>query len=181
MPAADGEGERRPHLLVFCRGMTMTLHLEEGCTRVIGRSADADLTVPDHLVSRRHLEVRMRDGRVTIADLASANGTRLNGARVDASAQLAPGDVVSIGVTQISMQLAARATRPGPILDADALAQRLEAEIERSIRYGRPLTLLVVDGAAEAELAGELAVGLRGMDQLGRRAGGGLAAVLPEL
>src|SRR5688572_22859882 len=175
--------DRRPHLLVFCQGMTLTLHLEEGCTRVIGRSPVVDLTVADPLVSRRHLEVRLRDGRIVITDLDSANGTRLNGVRLDGAATLTPDDVVSIGNTQVALQLSARVVRPGPLLDAEALGHRLEAEMERSIRYGRPLTLLLLAcaGADEAELGHELGAGLRGMDQLGHRAGGGLAVVLPEL
>ena len=48
---------------------------------MVGRGQDADLLVPDPALSRRHLRVRDRGGRVRIQDLRSVNGTRLRPAR----------------------------------------------------------------------------------------------------
>ncbi len=49
---------------------------------VIGRSRECDLQVTDGSVSRRHLRISLADGRCILQDLASANGTFLNGVRV---------------------------------------------------------------------------------------------------
>lgn len=50
----------------------------------------------DVTVSRKHAEFRRSEGRFTVTDLASLNGTYLNGERVD-SAPLTDGDEVQVG------------------------------------------------------------------------------------
>ena len=49
---------------------------------IIGRQ-DSDLLLDDPQVSRRHAVVRAVDGELEVEDLGSANGTFVNGARVD--------------------------------------------------------------------------------------------------
>jgi hypothetical protein len=51
----------------------------------------------DPSVSRRHAAIEMRDGRMTLLDLSSTNGTYLNGTRIHGAAALHVGDVVSFG------------------------------------------------------------------------------------
>ncbi len=63
----------------------------------IGRAPDNDLVLADLSVSRYHAELRNSGaGRYEIADLGSANGTFVNGARVSA-VTLTERDVVGIG------------------------------------------------------------------------------------
>ncbi|WP_147918245.1 FtsK/SpoIIIE domain-containing protein [Ruania zhangjianzhongii] len=57
---------------------------------VVGRGEDADLPLPDPALSRRHLRVRDRGGRVRIQDLRSVNGTRLRLARGQPAAGAPP-------------------------------------------------------------------------------------------
>ncbi len=61
-----------------------------------GRTPEAPVPVASHLASRRHAEVRVENGAPVLRDLQSANGTRVNGARIHAHA-LAVGDVIEIG------------------------------------------------------------------------------------
>lgn len=63
------------------------------CT--IGRK-NCDLILADRLVSRRHAELKMVDNRLLIEDLASTNGTKVNGKKVTRE-WLAPNDLISIG------------------------------------------------------------------------------------
>ena len=69
---------------------------------IIGRGDDCDITVPDQKVSRRHAAVeRHADGRVSLVDLDSSNGTFLNGRRVESAeiegrAQIQVGDTVLV-------------------------------------------------------------------------------------
>jgi predicted component of type VI protein secretion system len=48
----------------------------------IGRSQDADLTIPHPMISRRHCEVFEADGLLMVRDLGSLNGTMIGGRRV---------------------------------------------------------------------------------------------------
>ena len=67
----------------------------------IGRSALCDVVLQDSLVSRVHcLLRRSAKGGLTLEDLNSANGTSVNGERID-HARLKPGDLIVMGKTEI--------------------------------------------------------------------------------
>jgi len=68
---------------------------------VIGRGANADFPLDDQAVSSRHcqLEIHNKD-KMTIKDLASANGTRLNGRFVSA-VKIRDSDVIQVGAHQL--------------------------------------------------------------------------------
>ena len=73
---------------------------------LIGRVAPEDdgRLGEDPEISRRHARVsRGGDGRLTIEDLASANGTFVNGERIAAPRTLGPGDVVRMGRTVLEV------------------------------------------------------------------------------
>ena len=65
----------------------------------IGRSAECDIVIGTHSVSRRHATIRQSDGRFVIQDEGSLNGVFVNGERVDRR-ELEPGDSVTIGESQ---------------------------------------------------------------------------------
>jgi class 3 adenylate cyclase len=67
-----------------------------------GRECDGILLEDDE-ASRRHLELRARGGRVWASDLGSTNGTTLNGTSVDGEVELAAGDVLVAGATEIRL------------------------------------------------------------------------------
>ena len=62
----------------------------------VGRSQDNDVVVGDLLASRSHAEIFIGRGGVEIVDLESANGTFVNGTRVERS-MVTEGDVIAIG------------------------------------------------------------------------------------
>src|SRR3954449_9540543 len=70
---------------------------------VVGR-VDADVTIDDPLVSRRHAVVRLAPDAVEIEDLGSLNGTWVNGAGLDAPRRLDPGDTVQIGGSSFQVE-----------------------------------------------------------------------------
>lgn len=74
----------------------------------IGRSARADLCIPDAFASRLHAEVRQEGDNFWLVDLGSANGTRLNGTPVTTTLPLASGGEIQIGETRIEFQSDAR-------------------------------------------------------------------------
>ncbi len=63
---------------------------------VLGRGSRCDVVINEPSVSRRHARLSHRDGVWVIRDLASTNGTAVNGVRVGRSA-LRPGDVLTLG------------------------------------------------------------------------------------
>ena len=63
----------------------------------IGRAPDDDIIVADLGVSKHHAELRRSpDGRYSITDLGSHNGTYVNGTRVSQQ-ELNEGDIIAIG------------------------------------------------------------------------------------
>jgi pSer/pThr/pTyr-binding forkhead associated (FHA) protein/tRNA A-37 threonylcarbamoyl transferase component Bud32 len=92
------------------------LRVTEGKARGARLSVDADLLIgrmasddegrlgEDAEISRRHAYVsRGSDGRLTIEDLGSANGTFVNDERIDAPVTLEAGDVVRVGKTVLEV------------------------------------------------------------------------------
>ena len=71
---------------------------------VIGR-ADADLTIDDSELSRRHVVLRPVDGGVEIQDLNSTNGTLVNGERISAPVTVASGASIELGDTRIAVEV----------------------------------------------------------------------------
>ena len=61
-----------------------------------GRHPNAEIFLDDVTVSRKHAEFRRDATGFTVTDLASLNGTYLNGSRVD-TARLSDGDEVQVG------------------------------------------------------------------------------------
>ena len=74
---------------------------------VIGRGSDADITVDDTGISRRHVEILWDGTRAQVNDLGSTNGSKLNGNPV-AKAPLPPDSVIDIGRTRIVFRVLAQ-------------------------------------------------------------------------
>lgn len=68
-----------------------------GPKHLIGRGPDCDIRLDDPLVSARHARVTRNGDRFSIEDLASRNGTRVNGQRIDQSTTLFSGDRIEFG------------------------------------------------------------------------------------
>lgn len=72
-----------------------------GSVRTIGRATGADFIIDAALVSRVHCRLTsLPDGGLEVRDLASTNGTFLNGKRVAAS-RLADGDRLRVGRVEL--------------------------------------------------------------------------------
>lgn len=71
---------------------------------VIGRTPPAQVVIEDDSVSRRHAELEVTPDGVVLRDLGSANGTLLNGGGVVEEILLQPGDVIQVGVIELSFE-----------------------------------------------------------------------------
>jgi hypothetical protein len=65
-------------------------------TLLVGRHPACDVVLVDESVSRRHAQLTYRDGVWVLQDLASTNGTAVNGEHVGRAA-LRTGDIISLG------------------------------------------------------------------------------------
>jgi hypothetical protein len=101
-PAGSGRSERA--LVIHEDGTERTVPIV-GEVVTIGRLTECDVVLKDKGASRRHAQLRTRDGVTTLTDLGSTNGTRLNGRTVQ-SGVLAPGDRITIGATVIEFRSA---------------------------------------------------------------------------
>src|SRR5438067_1222549 len=88
---------KRHCLALWSGGTVQTLSLPQRGSAVVGRGLDVDIRVDAPTVSRRHAELSIATGVVTVADLGSQNGTRVNGERVGEKRPLAYGDILSFG------------------------------------------------------------------------------------
>lgn len=81
--------------------------LQEGST-VIGRSASADITLPDTGISRKHVEIVRSGSRYIARDLGSTNGTSVDGEQLSgahAEAELRDGSLIALGSARLRFRL----------------------------------------------------------------------------
>jgi ABC-type multidrug transport system fused ATPase/permease subunit/pSer/pThr/pTyr-binding forkhead associated (FHA) protein len=106
---------------------------------VVGRQ-DADVTIDDERVSRRHALIRAIAGGLVVEDLGSLNGTWVNGTRIEGATRLEPGDIVEVGRTLIEVEPAVDVL----VVRNGALAgQRFEVAGELTV--GRQNADLIID------------------------------------
>jgi DNA-binding winged helix-turn-helix (wHTH) protein len=86
-----------------CAGRIIPLRDGE---QTIGRGPDAEIVLDSARVSRRHSRIVVHGARAAVADLGSKNGTFVGGRRLDAPADLKPGDTVRIGPFQLVFAVA---------------------------------------------------------------------------
>lgn len=96
------------------------VHLLHGGQIRVGRSADADVPLDDPDVSRLHCAVTLgADGRITVEDLESTNGTSVDGRPLDSRpVRLSPGSLVRLGESALRVSVAGDAARPRPLRTA---------------------------------------------------------------
>lgn len=66
---------------------------------LFGRSIACEIILADPHVSSKHMCVKRANGRYSLKDLGSANGTFVNGERISSSVALEDGDQIQLGST----------------------------------------------------------------------------------
>src|SRR4051794_11091634 len=85
--------------LLLLTGPSQGQRVELATELTLGRSPSCDIPLEDPKVSRRHARVFLRGGQARIRDLASRNGTTVNGETVTGEALLLPADRIQVGDT----------------------------------------------------------------------------------
>src|SRR5882757_9999502 len=122
-------------------GGSRVVDLPEGIDVTFGRSRGATITLDSEKVSRMHARVRRTGDVIEVEDLGSRNGTKLNGDRIDSVRKLGSGDELIIGPIQavVGVTSGIKGTTSA-IADPAAGEARLAAEVDRAVRYHRPVT-----------------------------------------
>jgi hypothetical protein len=97
---------------------------------VLGR-VDADVTIADAQISRRHLKIYPGEDYVEIEDLGSTNGSWLNGRRLQGRMRMGPGDSLRVGETTLELEaptMTAGGTVIGAAPDFEELKRQADAE-----------------------------------------------------
>jgi pSer/pThr/pTyr-binding forkhead associated (FHA) protein len=70
----------------------------------IGRHPFNEISLNDPALSRYHCWIAFQDGKAVVEDLASVNGTSVNGARVEGRHPVKPGDVIRAGSSEFVVE-----------------------------------------------------------------------------
>jgi diguanylate cyclase (GGDEF)-like protein len=178
---------------------------------VIGRSSRADIQIDQESISRNHAKVINGATHVVIRDMGSTNGTYVNDDLVQGDHQLRNGDLVKIGRTIFKFIgggniEAAYHDEIYRLTTVDGLTQisnrryfeeALEREISRCNRYGREMSLVLIDidhfkkindtyghlagDSVLKQLASTIKTKIRREDVFARYGGEEFALLLPEV
>jgi predicted component of type VI protein secretion system len=104
---------------------------------IVGRQHGCDLRIPSPDISRRHCRLSMRADCLVVEDLASSNGSYVNGVRIQGEELLRPGDLLAVGPVTFRVEYALTTSAlqqllpeppvvPAIIEDADVLSDEIE-------------------------------------------------------
>jgi two-component system cell cycle response regulator len=176
----------------------------------LGRDPDNEIVLNDDTVSRRHARIEKRRDGWVVMDVGSRNGTLVNERETSGVVLLAKGDRVQIGSTIFKylsgddvesdfyeevyrMMITDNLTQVGNRRHFDDVIER---EMSRARRFGRPLSLLLLDiddfkqvndrwghwvgDSVLRDVAGVVRDRVRREDTVARYGGEEFAVILPE-
>lgn len=105
---------------------------------IIGRGEDAHLRPSSDLVSRNHCAINVGDGKVTVEDMGSRNGTFVNGNQLEEVYAVQVGDTLRVGRLQFELivdhaQPGAKKPKVENVIEAASRTLKKPGTIEDSI------------------------------------------------
>ncbi len=104
---APGTRAGRWRVVVVSESSSSSFGLPVDGTMTLGRGDDAGVRIDDAAISRKHAQLVVSGGAVTLIDLGSANGTSVRGRKLAAHEQvvLSEGDSIEIGTSLVVLQI----------------------------------------------------------------------------
>jgi DNA-binding winged helix-turn-helix (wHTH) protein len=99
-PSPTGPRLMEQHFSCALRWGMDDVDLAEG-ESIIGRTPESTVQIACERVSRRHARIVVANGRATIEDLGSKNGTFVDGRRIDVPTELVDGQRISVGPIEL--------------------------------------------------------------------------------
>ena len=155
---------RSGRVMVVWQGGAITRELPARGRLVVGRAPECEVRVEDASVSRHHAALEIADGRVTIEDLGSANGTKVRGERLARGERrvIASGESIDVGTTHLVV------TAPQPARDVpDAQASSAAARTSTNAKVVGT-TMRALYDAFEPMAVGEISILLLGETGVGK-------------
>ena len=122
---------------------------------MVGRSADAEISIIDPSISRSHLHIAcdLAEAEMRIRDLGSSNGTRLRGQRIDPNVDydIEPGDFIELGASTLVVQRGAADSKPRRRWNHGYFELRLEEECALAKSEGSELAVLRLKASGGVE------------------------------
>lgn len=122
---------------------------------LLGRGSP-QIRLTDQTISRRHAELKMADGGWVLSDLDSANGTYVNGVRIQKPTRLKHGDQVRVGSTLLvyggdeSVQQFSGAGIPSDLVTLDAGSPTLDSSVVATVPSNEDSIVLAAPETAYA-------------------------------
>ena len=105
----------------------------------LGKGPRNDIVIADPAVSSAHAVIGYANGKYSIRDLGSRNGTYLNGERLTEQRELQHGDVIGMGLSKLTFRLSSR--------------ERTEDFLDTTLVPGQAVPALTEDSLAAAVVA----------------------------
>ncbi|MBW2454832.1 MAG: sigma 54-interacting transcriptional regulator [Deltaproteobacteria bacterium] len=172
-------------VLLYHRDGVQIVPLAEGATVVVGRASRADVCLQDDSLSREHARLELIDGEVWVEDLASTNGTRIDGERVTRS-RVDPGAELALGAVSASLHgVGSLSNRQLDRCRHDRFLIDLEEEEARGLSLGRSLALVMIRSASPkcsrlSRWFGQLREHLRPFERIAIYSAETIEVLLPE-
>ena len=177
----EPDGPQR-HLLVFGGSAPWIYPLPPSGEVIIGRSESAGLRLEDAMVSRRHARLVLDGDAITITDLGSSSGTRVNDVPIEGTRALATNDVITVAATTLILYASAPPAAAS-VLELSALRRRIEDHASRAAQFDHKFSVLCVIGVGpgqQSTIERGVVLQLRRIDSVAWTADGALYVVLPE-
>jgi DNA-binding NtrC family response regulator len=172
-------------LVVSADGAFTTHPLPDRGELTVGRSRTCDVVIDHSSVSRQHAVVIIEGEQVWVVDQGSSNGTTLRGRRIAPGERIAvrPGDSFEVGHAVLLLRRIESGAPPRRVWPHSYFEARVEEEAARSLRSGRPFSLMRLSLAKQGPaglLEDVFGVCLRAPDVVALYAPGELEVLLVE-
>jgi hypothetical protein len=113
----------------------------------VGRGGTNDLVVTDPMISWQHMKIWADDHGVWVSDAGSTNGTFVNEQAIRGTAEVGPGDTISVG--SLRLKVVKRGTGESPAPSRQSIAvEEVRSGLRHPLRAGR----LLIGAAEDADL-----------------------------
>jgi DNA-binding winged helix-turn-helix (wHTH) protein len=136
----------RPGMLIYRRDNQDQVHLTlDQDVTTIGRSVSCDVVIPLPIVSRLHARIEQQHDRYVLSDAGSANGTFVNGVRIEQGYQLSTNDEIWLGTPEAKISFSDPDETLGVVLAGGAPALAIDEEARIVHVYGLPIQLTTLE------------------------------------
>jgi transcriptional regulator with PAS, ATPase and Fis domain len=150
-------------LLVMLEDGSQAHELPDGRSVVVGRAPECDIRVDLASMSRRHFAIHVREPMLSLEDLGGANGTKLNGNRLEprSPTTLEVGNLIEAGgvffmlrhptirVGNLSLPRSSAAPRSPDVVIEDVSMERIHTLVEMVARSNIPVLVMGETGVGK--------------------------------